>query len=173
MSRKKLIPDQDVFLALRQLWAAGGNKAVSFGTVARATGLAPATLAQRFGSRDSMIQQALTSAWTDLEAKTGLAESDAPLNSKGAALFLKILGEDTALCDVAALTADFRNPSLRAMAQSWRAQVENALALRLGGGTEGKEIAAIVFAAWQGQMQWQTSGGKGFKLKDLLKRLSG
>ena len=48
---------------------------------------------------------------------------------------------------------------------------ETALALRLGGGPQGREAATILFAAWQGQILWQTAGGKGFRLKDALKRL--
>ena len=33
------------------------------------------------------------------------------------------------------------------------------------------EAAAMLFAAWQGQMLWRAAGGKGFRLKDAAKRL--
>ena len=56
-------------------------------------------------------------------------------------------------------------------AQGW-ARVENALALRPGGGSKGREAAALLFAAWQGQLLWQPAGGKAFRLKDALKRLT-
>ena len=70
------------------------------------------------------------------------------------------------------LAADFRDPDLRTRAEAWRAQVERALAVRLGGGTRGRENASILFAAWQGQLLWQTAGGKNFRVKDALKRLA-
>ncbi len=173
MARQKIIPDQEVYTALRHLWVTGGDKAVSFGTVAAATGLAPATLAQRFGSRDSMVQNALATAWDEIEIATQNVEAAAPLNAKGAALLLKSLTEIAMVADISALTMQFRNPTLCAMASTWRAQVENALSIRLGGGPTGKERAALIFAAWQGQLLWQNSGGKGFKLKDALKRFGG
>ncbi|TKA94746.1 transcriptional regulator, partial [Cereibacter changlensis] len=52
-----------------------------------------------------------------------------------------------------------------------RARVEAALALRLGGGTKGREAASLMFSAWQGQMLWQDAGGRGFKLKEAAKRV--
>jgi hypothetical protein len=70
------------------------------------------------------------------------------------------------------LDAHLRDPALRARAAAWRGQMEQALALRLGGGAKGQELASIVFSAWQGQLGWQHAGGKGFRLKDLLKRLT-
>ncbi|MDZ7910016.1 MAG: TetR family transcriptional regulator [Gemmobacter sp.] len=173
MPRKKLIPDLAVFAAIRQLLAQGGEKSVSFSTVAQATGLAPPTLVQRFGSRDAMLHHALSAAWTELEATTRAAEEQAPLNAKGAQAFLKALGADAPeTADLTLLAADFRDPLLRARAEAWRAQVESALALRLGGGAKGRETAALLFAAWQGQLLWQMAGGKGFRLKDALKRLT-
>lgn len=173
MPRKKIIPDLDVFAAIRQLMVQGGEKAVSFSTVAQATGLAPPTLVQRFGSRDLMLRAALAAAWDALDASTVAAEEAAPLNAKGAQLLLKSLGADAPeTADLTLLAADFRDPLLRARAEGWRARVEGALALRLGGGARGREVAALLFAAWQGQILWQMAGGKGFRLKDALKRLT-
>lgn len=169
MARKKLIPDAAVFAEIHRLLAEGGDRAVSFSAVAQATGLAGPTLVQRFGAREDMLRAALTAAWDQLEAETRNAEAEAPLNAKGAQSFLKALDS----LDVALLAADFRDEALRARAESWRAQVETALALRLGGGGQGREAAAILFAAWQGQILWQAAGGKGFRLKEAVKRLTG
>ena len=168
MARRKLIPDAAVCTEIHRLLAEGGERAVSFSAVAQATGLAGPTLVQRFGAREEMLRLALAAAWDRLEAETRSAETLAPLNAKGAQALLKAL--DT--LDVALLAADFRDETLRARAESWRAQVETALALRLGGGAQGREAAAILFAAWQGQILWQTAGGKGFRLKEALKRLT-
>lgn len=168
MARKKLIPDTAVFAEIHRLLAEGGDRAVSFAAVAQATGLAGPTLVQRFGAREDMLRMALTAAWDQLETETSKAEAEAALNAKGAQTFLKALDS----LDVALLAADFRDETLRARAESWRAQVETALALRLGGGSQGREAAAILFAAWQGQILWQAAGGKGFKLKEALKHLT-
>ena len=173
MSRSRIIPDADVFTAIRGLLAAGGDKAVAFSSVARATGLAAPTLVQRYGARDAMLRAALMAGWDDLDATTAAAEVDAPLTSKGALALLRALdAEEGERSDIALLAADFRDQALRARAVAWRARVEAALAIRLGGGAKGREAAAILFATWQGQAMWQAAGDRGFRLKDALKRLA-
>ncbi|MBC2837518.1 transcriptional regulator [Paragemmobacter straminiformis] len=164
MARPRSLPDADVFSALRHLLAAGGDKAVSFASVARVTGLAGASLVQRYGSRDGMIRAALLAAWDGLDALTETAAAEA----ESAQGFLKALGGGTpGAGDVALLAADFRDAALRARAEAWRARVEALLTARL----RDPEAAAILFAAWQGQALWQMAGGKGFRLKDAVKRL--
>lgn len=172
MGRHRTIPDDEIYAAVRRLLAEGGEKAVSFATVARVTGLAAPTLVQRYGSRDGMVQTALLAAWDELETRTAEADATSPLSAKGAVQFLKLLaGDDPASVDLSLLASDLRDPTLRKRASAWRETVEAALAVRLGGGAKGHEIAAILFAAWQGQTLWQTAGGRGFKLKEALKRL--
>lgn len=174
MARRKIIPDTDVYAEIRRMIVRDGERAVSFQTVARAIGLAAPTLVQRFGTREAMVHGALAAGWEALEAATDTAEADAPLNAKGAQAFLKALGADTPeAADLSHLAADFRDPVLRERADRWRQRVETAIALRLGGGAKAQEAAALLFAAWQGQRLWQPAGGKGFRLKDAVKRLSG
>lgn len=173
MPRRKIIPDAEVHATVRRLLAEGGDKAVAFGPVARQTGLAAATLVQRFGSRDAMVQAALCDGWDRLDAACQTAEAESPLTAKGAAGFLKRLGAETAGgAELSLLAVDFRDAVLRQRAAQWRARVETALALRLGGGAKAREAAAVLFAAWMGQVMWLPAGGKGFKLKDALKRLT-
>lgn len=172
MGRTRTIPDSDIFAVIRGILAQGGEKAVAFSSVARATGLAAPTLVQRYGSREAMLRAALAAAWDDLDLATDAAASDAPLNGKGAAQFLKALsGDESGTVDLSLLAADFRDPDLRARAAAWRAAVEGALAVRLGGGARGREAAAILFATWQGQALWRLAGGRAFRIKDALKRL--
>jgi AcrR family transcriptional regulator len=172
MGRNRTIPDETIFLAIRTLLAEGGEKAVAFSSVSRATGLAAPTLVQRYGSRDAMLRAALMQAWDGLEAATGAAEAEAPLSAKGAAQLLKALsGEEAQTADLALLAADFRDSALRARAAAWRDRVEGALALRLGGGAKGREAAAILFAAWQGQALWHLAGERSFRIKDAIRRL--
>jgi AcrR family transcriptional regulator len=173
MPRKKLISDLEVFATVRSLMAASGDKAASFAAVSRATGLAGATLVQRFGSQERMVQAALLAAWEALEARTSEAAAAAEISPKGAMALLKSLAlKLPEAVDPRLLDAHLRDPALRARAAAWRGQMEQALALRLGGGAKGQELASIVFSAWQGQLGWQHAGGKGFRLKDLLKRIT-
>ncbi|MDT8854533.1 transcriptional regulator [Paracoccaceae bacterium Fryx2] len=169
MARPRTIPDTDVFAIVRQLLAEGGDKAVAFSAVAQASGLAAPSLVQRYGSREGMVRAALTAGWDAADAAAEEAALDTPPSAKGALAFLKVLGAQTA--DLALLATEFRDPALRARASAWRAQVEAVLAQRLGGGARGREAAALLFAAWQGQVLWQATGGKGFRLKDVVKRL--
>ena len=172
MGRHRTIPDDEIFAAVRRLLAEGGDKAVSFATVARVTGLAAPTLVQRYGTRDGMVQTALLAAWDALEARTVEAAETSALSAKGAVQFLKLLaGDDPASLDLSSLAVDLRDPRLRDRATAWRETVEAALAVRLGGGAKAHEMASILFAAWQGQALWERAGGRGFKLKDALKRL--
>lgn len=166
MPRTRSIPDTQVLAAVRQLLAKGGDKAVSFATVAAATGLAPPTLVQRYGSRDGMVRAARLAAWDDLVART-----DAAINAtadKGPQGLMKAIGP----VDAAAIASDLRDPELGQRAAAWRATVEGALALRLGSGPKAKEAAALLFAAWQGQALWAAAGDDGFRLKDAVKRLT-
>ncbi|MBP9182220.1 MAG: transcriptional regulator [Fuscovulum sp.] len=165
MARTRILPDTAVFASVRALLATGGDKAVSFGAVARATGLAPSTLAQRFGTVAAMRSAALRDGWQALAAETEAAL--ATVADKGAQGVLKAL--DGVAEPVALLLATATDAEARALATDWRRQVEAALMLRLGQGDKAREGAAILFAAWQGQMLWD---GDGFRLKDAVKRLT-
>jgi AcrR family transcriptional regulator len=160
MARPRIIPDATVFATIRALIAQGGEKAAGFGPVARATGLAAPTLVQRYGSQRAMVEAALLAAWDDLDLALQNAESVAGLNAKGASTLLKLL-EPTPIPPLATV-------ALRDRAMAWRRRVEAALAQRLG----SPEAAAILFAAWQGRITWTGTGGKGFSLKDLIRKVS-
>ena len=175
MARKKIIPDAAVFAEVISLLHEGGGKAVSFGAVGQAVGLAPSTLVQRFGSCEGMQRSAILAAWEGLEAATDLALAAAHMNAKGAHAILKALGQPTEdqVCpwDHLLLASDFRDPEVRGRAKAWRRKLEAALARRLGG-ADAETAAALLFAAWQGSLLWQGAGGKGFKLKDALRAVS-
>lgn len=173
MARPRSIPDAEIFAAIRLLLSRDGEKAASFGAVARATGLAAPTLVQRYGSQAGMIRAALLDAWDRLDAATTLAMADRDMTAKGAQTLLKALADEAPDADgIALLASDFRDPALRDRAAAWRQRVEDALAQRLGAGGKGRDAAAILFAAWQGQALWQVAGGRSFKLKDAVRRLT-
>jgi AcrR family transcriptional regulator len=166
MPRTRTISDDRVFLMIQKLLAQGGERAVSFASVAEASGLAPPTLVQRYGSRDGMVRAARLQAWARLEAATTAAILET--EKKGPQTLLKALTS----ADAADLVVDSRDPDLAQRAAAWRASVEAALSLRLGTGQKARESAAILFAAWQGQLLWARMGQPGLKLKDAVKRLT-
>jgi AcrR family transcriptional regulator len=166
MPRTRTIPDDQIFTAIQGLLDDGGDRAVSFASVAAATGLAPPTLVQRYGSRDSMVRAARVAAWSRLAART--SEAIRLTENKGPQALLKALGA----ADPTGLVSDCRDPDLAQMAAVWRATVESALALRLGTGQKARESAALLFAAWQGQLLWARTGHPGLKLKDAVRRLT-
>lgn len=170
MARKKIIPDADILALVLQKLLAEGEKAVSFGLVAAASGLAPATLVQRYGSLESMIVQALAASWLALESLTAEVEAEALVSAKGAQGLLKDIA---VLVDIPALlAASHRDEALINRASAWRHSVEQALAVRLGGGVKGRDAAALIFAAWQGRLIWDAAGGKSFRLGEALRRLA-
>lgn len=173
MARPRTIPDGVIHDAILHLLSAHGEKAVAFSSVARATGLAAPTLVQRFGGLDGMMQAALQKWLADLGVRLDEAAADAPLTAKGAAGLLKALsGDDEQIQPGQILPVILRYPALRGLATDLRARIEGQLALRLGGGDKGRERAAMVFAAWQGQQVWSGAGERGFRLRDLIKSIS-
>jgi AcrR family transcriptional regulator len=159
MARTKIIPDTTVFAALRRIIATDGPQAASFRAVGRATGLAAATLVQRFGSAEGMLVAAMLDGWDQADAALKAAAAEAVMNEKGATALLK------ALPPVPPLLAQ---KVLQDRAAAWQRQVIRELTLRLKDG----QAAAILFAAWQGRLMWDAAGSRGFALKDVLRRLT-
>lgn len=165
MSRPRTIPDAEIFAAILRLIAAEGEKAVAFSTVARLTGLAAPSLVQRYGSLAGMIRAAYLAEWDRLDAQTEAALAEVDRSGKGTQALLKALGAETS---AALLAASRRDADLAGRAADWREKVEAALTARV----KHAEAAAMLFAAWQGQLLWGGAGEKGFKMKDAIKRLS-
>jgi AcrR family transcriptional regulator len=159
MARQKIIPDAAVFRALRHILMTEGREAASFRAVGRATGLAAATLVQRFGSAEGMLVAALLDGWDQADAALMAAAEEAAKSDKGAAALLKALPPTPPLIDL---------PALKERAAVWQRQVIRELTLRMKDG----QAAAILFAAWQGRLMWEDAGARGFALKDAVRRLT-
>ena len=153
MPRTKSIPDTEVLAVVRALLASGGDKAISFGAVARSTNLAPSTLAQRFGTVDAMRNAALNAGWQDLTEATLTAVNASA--DKGTQGLLKSL--EPFAPTVRALLPTATTDAARAQAAGWRQVVETALAYRLGQGEKSREAATVLFA---------------LKIKDIAKKLA-
>ncbi len=159
MPRTRLIPDTQVFATLRRLVATEGEAAASFRVLGRATGLAAATLVQRYGSAEAMVRAAALDGWDLADAALEKADAEAAMNAKGATALLKLIGATPPMS---------RDPQVMARAAKWRKTVIKALAARLG----NVQAAAMMFAAWQGRLMWDEAGGHAFSLRDLVKRLT-
>jgi AcrR family transcriptional regulator len=167
MARTKTQSDADVAAHLLAILTEQGEKGMTFGILSQRCGLAPATLAQRFGSVDDMVRRAVLSEWDRLSLAVIELEAKAYISSKGAQALLK----NIPLPSPQVMALSLRKPELCAAAVAWRGQVETALAARRGGGSRGRDAAAMIFAAWQGRCLWETAGGKGFRLSELLKAM--
>lgn len=167
MARTRVIPDSDILALVFAQMVATGAHGVTFATVSAASGLSAPALVRRYGSREAMLRAAVLAAWDRLDTATEEAEDAAFLSAKGALGLLKALAEAPELVEAVVLSR--REQELVARAVAWRARVEGALARRLGGGTKGREAAAMLFAAWQGRKLWEGAGAKGFGLSALLR----
>ncbi len=171
MPRPKSIPDAEVLRTARQLYAGGGSRALSFGTLARATGLAASTLAQRYGTVEGLQAAAARDGWAELMALADQAAADS--GGKGPQGFLKALergfaggaGQIPRLVELGAF-----DEGLAALAAEWRIRVETELAARLGQGERVRSAAQALFTLWQGQLLWRGSGEE-IRLKDVARRL--
>lgn len=170
MPRHKTISDTEALRQVRHTLLGDGEKAVTFASAAKACSLAAPTLVQRFGTRDAMVIAALMAGWDALAAATDAADAAALVSHKGALALLKTVAAEEDI--PALLAASLRYTETRDRMLAWRSRVEAALTPRFGGGVKGRETAAMIFAVWQGRMIWDAAGGKGFRLNDLLKRLT-
>lgn len=159
MARKKLISDSTVFAALRHLLATEGKQATSFRAIGRATGLAAATLVQRYGNAEGMLVAAVLDGWDQADVALAAAATEAEKSEKGAVALLKALPPTPPL---------LIHPALNDRAAAWQRKVIGELSLRLS----DRQAANILFAAWQGRMLWGRTGGRGFSLRDVQRRLT-
>ena len=169
MPRKKSLTDAQVLADARRLHLSGGEKALTFGNLARASGLAASTLAQRFGTIEGLIAALARQGWQDLlEALTAIEAATADKGPQG---YLKALSP-SGLDATRLLSLSTTDEAARQLAEDWRARVVTALALRLGQGEKARAAAAVLFTHWQGQLLWGNgSGAAEMKLKEIAKKL--
>lgn len=165
MPRKKSLTDAQVLDHARRLHLSGGEKALTFGNLARASGLAASTLAQRFGTIEGLIASLARQGWTEL--LEGLVAVDQATANKGPQGYLKALAP-AAFESTRLLSLSTSDEEARSLAEEWRIRVITALSLRLGQGEKARSAAQTLFMLWQGQVLW---GQPEVKVKDLAKKL--
>lgn len=160
MGRSKTISDRDLLDGLLVAMEKMGPDGMSFARAGQAVALSPATLVQRFGTRDAMVQAVLLHGWDQLDAATATADAAAPAGPAGAvALLMRLMPGDRAEHDLTdgllLLREDFRNPVLRARGADWGERLAVALGRRLSDDPVSAERLGWQMASvWQGAIIW-------------------
>lgn len=157
MPRPKTRPDREVLDAALRLVHEGGPAALTFGSLARACGLSPATLVQRFGGKAELMRSALLHAWDGLDGKTVALAAAMPKSPDGAIGMLVALSGDYGGIEAYAegllvLREDLRDPVLRARGAAWTQALSGALDACFPGGPPG--IGLMLATQWQGALLW-------------------
>lgn len=156
MPRPKSLPDQAVLESALTLMREHGPDGLSFGTLAKATGLSGATLVQRFGSKPALIKAATSHAWDKLERATADAIAGAAEGAEGVVSLLVALSGygdiETYADNLLILREDLRDPDLRARGRAWHAVLMSAIQSRLP--DRGEALAAAILDQWQGSLLW-------------------
>lgn len=156
---------------------AHGPAELSFAKASKAVGLAAATLVQRFGSRDRMVEAVLLRAWDHLDEATAAADAWASPDPAGAIdLLSRLTNSDAAEYNftdgLLLLREDMRNPVLRARGAEWGLRLAQALGRRLSEDPDravqlGRQMASL----WQGALLWwafQRDGEPEVKVREAL-----
>ncbi|MGV3491081.1 MAG: TetR/AcrR family transcriptional regulator [Devosia sp.] len=160
MPRPRKISEEDVVEAVAALLARQGPGALTFAAASEATGLSPATLVQRYGNRDALMQAALVWMWDQLDLETAAADAAHPVDAEGAVALLVRLSTgygsgDDAGQGLLLLREDFRDPILRARGAAWQAALGQALGRRLSNDpAQQKRLGTLMASQWQGAVLW-------------------
>lgn len=160
MGRRKTISDEALLDALMQAISVHGPDGLTFAAAASAVELSPATLVQRFGSRDEMVEAILLRAWDRLDAATSIAANAAAPGPAGAVeLLMRLMPAESADYDMTdgllLLREDVRIPMLRARGKAWGEALTAAIAQRLSSDPrDGVRLAWQMLRVWQGTLFW-------------------
>jgi AcrR family transcriptional regulator len=156
MPRPKSLSDEAILECALALMRRSGPDALSFGALARETGLSGATLVQRFGTKPGLVKAATAHAWDQLDRATAEAIASAPDDADGIVTLLLALSGygdiETYADNLLILREDLRDPDLRARGRDWHAVLLAAVAARLP--KQDKPLAAVILDVWQGSLLW-------------------
>lgn len=160
MPRTKTLSDKDVLANAHRLMHEAGPEALTFDGVAKACGLSPATLVQRFKTKAELKRAALIQAWDQLDEKTTSLASSVPKTPDGAVEMLVALsgsygGIEAYAEGLMVLREDFRDPALRARGAAWKQSLTVALDQRFADVPGApRDIGLLLATHWQGSLLW-------------------
>ncbi len=177
MARSKTIPDEVLLDRLVVAVMTYGPSGLSFANASKAGGLAAATLVQRFGSRDAMLEAVLLRAWDQLDESTAAADAWASPDPAGAIeLLLRLTNSGAAQYDftdgLLLLREDILNPVLRARGAAWSSRLTETLSRRLGKDRgRATQLGWQMAGLWQGTLLWwafRRDGDPKEKVREIL-----
>lgn len=160
MPRQRSIPDEIIVETALALMSHLGPDALTLAEVCGVVGLSPATLLQRFGSKDNLKRAALEHAWDQLDAATASADAAEPISPEGAIAVIAALWPSAdAAPDFAGglllLREDLRDPVLRARGVAWLETLSLALGRRLTADpAQQGRLGRLMVSQWQGTQIW-------------------
>ncbi|MEV0393589.1 hypothetical protein [Polymorphospora rubra] len=165
MPRRKSVPDEQILDDVLGLIERVGG-APSFAAVAAASGLSPATLVQRFGTKEAMVAAALARAWDRLEARTERAVAAMAPGPAGAVdLLVELSGDYDGggyVDGLVLLREDLRRSATRARGLAWLHRLETAVDAAIGGtGGADRPVGRLLVSLWQGELAWWGFAGQG------------
>lgn len=155
MGRGKTVSDKAVLDGLLATIENPGD--LTFARAGQVVGLSAATLVQRFGTRDAMVEAVLLHAWDRLDDATAAADAEVTADPAGAiALLVQLTPAERDLTEgLFLLREDFRNPVLRARGAAWGGQLARALGRRLAEDPqEAQRLGWQMASIWQGSLIW-------------------
>ena len=160
MPRKKTLSNEEVLATALRLMHEAGPEALTFDSLARACGLSPATLVQRFKTKAGLKRATLLHAWDRLDEKTASLARSLPKTPDGAVEMLVALsgsygGVEAYAEGLMILREDFRDPVLRARGAAWKEVLSAALGERLADIPGApRDIGLLLATHWQGSLLW-------------------
>ena len=160
MPRKKTLSDEEVLATAHRLMQEAGPEALTFDALARACGLSPATLVQRFKTKAGLKRATLVQAWDELDEKTSSLARSLPKTPAGAVEMLVALsgsygGVEAYAEGLMILREDFRDPVLRARGASWKKVLSAALGERFADVPGApRDMGLLLATHWQGSLLW-------------------
>lgn len=160
MPRPKRLPDEQILDVAHRLIHREGPAALTFARLSKETGLSGATLVQRFGNKERLIQSTLLRAWDQLDEKTRQLAGEMPKTPEGAVAILVALsgsyGDIETYADgLQVLREDFRDPALRARGAAWKATLSDVLDACFRDVPDAPPgIGLLMMTQWQGALLW-------------------
>ena len=155
MPRPRKASDAEILDHTLALMEQLGSDALTFAALAERTGLSGSTLVQRFGTKQGLIEAAVSHAWDALDRKTSELLQSAAETPEGALDILTRLTEqygdiDTYADKLRVLREDLRNPAFRARGEAWVGGLAAALERRFERAPKG--FGTQLVAQWQGAL---------------------
>lgn len=160
MARPRTVTDEAILDGALGVIHRGGPEALTFAAAAKAVGLSPATLVQRYPSKEALLRATLLRAWDQLDALTAQCDAEEALDAEGAiAMLVRMLptsGDETDYAQgLLLLREDMRDPVLRARGAEWGEALARALGRRLALEPAAQlRLGRLMASQWQGALLW-------------------